>query len=529
MGRTTPFFAACLLLTAGCAPRHTDDQRFIDSLRIEGEAFLHARSTMEFNRWVAGAPFSRDSLYRLHAGLFTPPVIERVSRAWEEESDSLQRKRLDSFRRFLSFGCLARAVAPLADRMATLETEARVAVDGDTLLYRQLPDLIANEKAHVRREALYRSADPVLDSLNLIAKEIQQTCRRVAQELGYPSTLAMAEALNGFSLDSVRSLASRTLAESDSLYFALLPLRARETTGLEIAALQRYDLPVLFRKNRFDRFFPQAEALASVRRTYRSLGIDLSSQGNLSLDTTEGRATTPGAACFPLSVPGDVRLGVPPSGGVAGFESLYHEMGRAQQCAHITEHAFEFRCLEDPVAAETFASLSEHLLCNPAWLRQVSRMDVNQLKDLVLQMALKRLALLRRQCALFLSEYAFQQGAQSPDSLSAALLAQALGTGIHPSDRKRFLADTDGLLSSAVRLRAWLLEAQLNRWLSGRYGVNWYENPQAGTFLTSLWAPGGRITAEDLVSQTGAPGIAPDAWVAEIREMVRLAARENRR
>ncbi len=527
MHRTLPLFCIILALLSGCSPRHSEDVRAIDSLRIETESFLRAQSAMGYDNWVEGTPSDQDSLYRVHAGLFTRAVIERVSRVWEEETDSLQRRRLDRFLRFLTLEYLGRATAPLADRLTTFESHARVVAGRDTVFYRQLPILIGNEKSHARRERLYASADPVLDSLTRIAKEIQDSYNRLSKELGYSSYPAMVEQCKGFSLESVRLLATRALAESDSLYFSILAPLAREEIGLERDSLQRYDLPALFRSERFDRFFPRKEIIASVRRTYRSLGIDLSAQGNLSLDTTDRPAKNPRAACFTVSVPGDIRISVKPGGGVDDFAALYHEMGHAQHYAHVTEHALEFKYLGEPTVTETYAFLSEYLLCNPAWLRQFSRMEVRPLKDFIRLMALQRLTIVRRYCAKFLFEYALYQGERQPDSLYSALLARALGYREHPSDRKRYLVDMDAHFYSASYLRAWFLEAQLNGWLSGTYGVNWYENPAAGVFLRSLWTEGDRLTAEGIVSRIGSAAISTDAWIAEIRDMVRLAARDD--
>ncbi len=527
MHRNLLLFGIILVLLSGCSTRHPEDMRAIDSLRIETESFLRAQSAMAYDNWVTGTPSDQDSLYRIHAGLFTQPVIERVSRAWEEETDSLQRIRLERFLRFLTLEYLSRATAPLTDRFTTFESQARVVVGRDTMFYRQLPVQIGNEKSHARRELLYESADPVLDSLTRTAREIQDAYSRLSKELGYPSYPAMVEQCRGFPLESVRLLATRALAESDSLYFSLLTPLAREEIGLERDSLQRYDLPALYRSERFDRFFPRNDIVASVRRTYRSLGIDIPAQGNLSLDTTDRPAKNPRAACFSVSVPGDVRISVKPAGGVDDFAALYHEMGHAQHYAHVTENALEFKYMGEPTITETYAFLSEYLLCNSAWLRQFSRMEVRPLKDFIRLMALQRLAIVRRYCAKFLFEYAFHQGARQPDSLYAALLARALGYREHPSDGKRYLVDMDAHLYSAGYLRAWFLEAQLNGWLTRTYGVNWYENPAAGVFLTSLWTEGDRLTAEGILSRIGSAAITTDAWIAEIRDMVRLAARDN--
>jgi hypothetical protein len=502
--------------------------RAIDSLRIEVESFLHSQAAMAYNNWVAGAPSNQDSLYRAHEGLFTRTVIERVARAREEEPDTLQRNRLTFLQRFLTLEYLSRATAPLSDRFATYEGEAHVIVDNDTVLYRQLPALMANEKSHARRERLYVSADPVLDSLTLMTTEIQQAYSRLAKELGYSSYPAMVEQLKGFSLASVRELATRALAESDSLYFSLLSPLLRRSTDVQNTDVHRYDFAALFRSAEFDRFFPRRETVACVRDTYRSLGIDLSTQGNLSLDTTDRPAKNPRAVCFTISVPGDVRVSIKPAGGVDDFAALFHEMGHAQHYAHVTENALEFKYLGEATVTETYAFLSEYILSNPAWLRQNSRMPVPLLKDYARQTAFARLYIVRRYCAKFLFEEAFQRGVHRPDSLYAASLARALGYNIHPSDLKRYLVDMDAHYYSASYLRAWFLEAQLNRWLSATYGVNWYENPRAGAFLTSLWAQGDRLAAEDVVSRIGGTGITTGAWIAEIRDMIRLAAREDR-
>jgi hypothetical protein len=528
MQRLLPLFTLSILLLPGCATRHPEDLRAVDSLRIETEDFLRAQAAMGYDNWVAGSPSNQDSLYRLHAGLFTRPVIDLVARAREEEPDTLQRRRLAIFQRFLTLEHLSRAAARLTDRSATYEGEARVTVGSDTVFYRQLPSLIANEQSRQRRERLYVAADPVLDSLSRLAEETERTYGRLALELGYPSYSGMIEQLKGFSLASVRELATEALAVSESLYMALLTPLLRRATGLQRSEAHRYDLATLLRSPEFDRFFPRGETVASVTKTYRSLGIDLSSQRNLSLDTADRPAKNPRAVCFAITVPGDVRVSIKPAGGVDDFAALYHEMGHAQHYAHVTEHALEFKYLGEATLTETYAFLSEYLLCNPAWLRQNSRLPVPLLKDYARQMALARLYLVRRYCAKFLFEEAFHADARTPDSLYAATLASALGYAVHPSDGKRSLVDMDAHFYSASYLRAWFLEAQLNRWLSGTYGVNWYENPRAGAFLTSLWAQGDRPTAEDIVAAIGESRINCGAWMAEIRDLVRLAAREDR-
>jgi hypothetical protein len=521
-------FATYLALAAflnGCAPRHPSDMARVDSLRVEAEELIRAQSLMGYRSWAFGAPSNQDSLYRAHEGLFAPENLDLISRAEAEEADSLQKTRLFYFRRYLTLEALGKATAPLADRSTTYAGEASILFEGKKIAYRQIPILLANEGNPARRAALYRAANPVLDTLSDLAAQTDAVYSHLARDLGYRSYSDMIEKLKGFSLESVGRLADSALAETDSLYFALLPEMLRVYAHLDTSTFYRYDTGALFRVRIFDRYFPKSEVLPSVEASYRSLGVDPTTQTNLHIDTVARPGKNPRAACFALAVPGDIRISIKPSGGVLDFSALYHEMGHAEQYANTTEHAMEFKYLGEPTLTETYAFLSEYLLSNQAWLRQRSSMPVAVLKDFVKFQAFTRLYYVRRYCAKFLFEERYYRGEEHPQEIYASLLSHALGYKPLPDDKKRALTDMDPHYYSADYLRAWFLEAQLDHWLGGRYGVNWFENPEAGRYLLSLWARGDRLTPETLLVQLGERAITIGAWRNAIGEMLRLAAR----
>ncbi len=523
--RFTILAAALAFLLNSCGPRHPGDMRAIDSLRVEAEQLVHDQSLMGYENWVFGKASNQDSLYRLHAALFTRENIALLKRAEQEEPDSVQKKRLHYFRRYVSLELLGKETAPLSDRVNTLETEATVLFDGRQIPYRQTALLMANEADQQRRAALYAAINPVLDTLNTSLALITEAYHRLATDLEYTSYNVMIEELTGLSLNRMKSVAEQALDATDSVYAGLLQELVPQVLRLDPKEMYRHDTPRLFRNPRFDPFFPKNALLRRVKDVYRSFGVDLETQKNISIDTAERDAKNPRAVCYAIDVPTDIRLSIKPTGGSDDYAALFHEMGHGQHYANTIEHAFEFKYLGEPTVTETYAFLSEYLLLNPAWLREHSGLPVPVLKDFVKFQAFQRLFYVRRYSAKFLYELAFHSGAASPETLYANLLSRAVGYQRQASDEKRYLTDTDAHYYSAGYLRAWFLEAQLNARLAHDFGTNWFENPAAGDFLRSLWSRGDRLNGEELSRLLGNGTITIEPWLAEIKDMLRLSAR----
>jgi hypothetical protein len=520
--------AACtaiLIFISSCAPKHPKDPAAVEKVRAEAEQLIRAQSLMGYNNWAYGTPSNTDSLYRTHQGLFTREHIDLVRQAETDEPDSVQKKRLRYLERYLVLEYLAQATAPVADRLNTEEARATVRLGKETIPYRQIAVLLANEPMPTRRQALYEATDTVLDSLNLLRKTLWENYYRLARDLGYPSYHSMIGQLKGIPLGQMQSTAEQLLASTDSLYHALLAEMAKTHSGLDTAHFYRYDTPRLFRAAQYDRFYPRTGLLTTARNLYAHLQINLDSLKNISIDAQDRPAKNPRAVCFAIDIPSDIRLSIKPIGGPDDYAALFHELGHALHYAHAAEHAMEFKYLGEYTVTETYAFLSEYLLLNQAWLRQHSGMPVPVLKDFVKLQAFHRLFYVRRYCGKLLYEIDLHGGVASPEDRYSALLSRAVGYHPLPSDRKRYLADVDDHYYTATYLRGWFLEAQVNSYLTRTYGPNWFENPEAGPFLQSLWARGDRIQGEELAGLTGETDITPEAWIAEIRDMLRFASR----
>ncbi len=513
------------ILLSSCAPRHPKDVEQVDSLRAEAETLVKAQAMMGFEAWAFGKPSNQDSLYRQHEALFTQDNITLTRRAEDEEPDPVQKKRFTYFRRYLTSEFIARHTAPLTDRASNFEAAATVSVNGTAVPYREVAGLISNERAQSKRETLYRAADPVLDSLNVMLARTEQESKRLAGELGYPSYTAMVEDLRGYSIMGLKTVAEEVLASTDSLYASLLKEMLASELGLAPDSFHRCDVAPLFRNRKFDPYFPSSSMTNVVASTYKGLGLDLQAEHNLKIDAENRPGKNPRAVCFPISVPDDIRLSIKPIGGVDDYGALFHEMGHAQHYANTREHAFEFKYTGEPTVTESFAFLSEYLLANQAWLRLNSKMATPVLKEYARMAAFQRLLMVRRYCAKILYELQLHDGTDKAPSVYAQLQSRAAGYVPAPSDEKRYLVDVDPLYYAASYVRAWFLEAQLNAKLSQDFGANWFENPAAGNLLRTLWQNGDRLNGDELASTLGLSPIGPGAWLAEMKALVLFSTR----
>ena len=515
------------LLFATCAPEHPKNIERIDSLRIQAEALIKAQSLMGWNSWAFGAESNQDSLYKANANLFTLENIKLVQRVENEEQIAVQKKRLRYFQRYLTTEYIAKEIAPLTDSSNNIEATAFVSLDGKRILYRQVPALLANEKKQSRRAALYSAVDPVLDTLNIILTQVEQINQRLALTLGYDSYNQMIEELKELPLQEFKKVTEDILAQTESTYTVLLGEIVRKQLKLDLGSFYRYDTAPLFRSQQFDKYFPSSRMMDVLNRTYTQLGIELDSQKNLRIDAEVREKKNPRAVCYAIGVPNDVRLSIKPIGGFDDYSALFHEMGHGQHYANTKEHAFEFKYLGEPTVTECFAFLSEYLLANQAWLRLNTSMPTPALKEFIRFQAFHRLYFIRRYSAKFLYELELHSGVSNPQTLYAELQSKAIGCKKIPSDEKRYLTDIDAHYYSAGYLRAWFLEAQLNAKLTKDFGVNWFEHPQAGEYLQSLWANGDRLSGDEFVKQIGYERITPDALLANINTMILFSTKRG--
>ena len=82
------------------------------------------------------------------------------------------------------------------------------------------------------------------------------------------------------------------------------------------------------------------------------------------------------------------------------------------------------------------------------------------------------------------------------------MYARRLGDALHVDwTSQSWLSDVDPFFYAAAYIRAWALETHVRRLLMERFGELWFDEPEAGEFLKTLWAQGQSLRGDELLAE----------------------------
>jgi hypothetical protein len=311
----------------------------------------------------------------------------------------------------------------------------------------------------------------------------------------------MCEELSGIDLVALERQTAAFAEATEDEYEALLSGPLERELGFGFERLRRSDFGFFFRAPTLDGSYSDGRLLGSLEQTLEGLALH---PPGVIMDAEPRPKKTPRAFCSPVRVPDEVYLVITRRGGRDDYETLFHEAGHAQHFAHMPASLpMEHRYLGDNSITESFAFLFQHLTQNPAWLR--ARLDVADSEPIEAQARAAKLVFLRRYAAKLAYELELHGAPPSLDPLRE-VYARRLGDALHvkwPSES--WLSDVDPFFYAASYIRAWALETHVRRLLHDRFGELWFEEPEAGAFLKSLWAEGQSVRGDELLRElTGA-------------------------
>jgi hypothetical protein len=472
--------------------------------RTEAEAFSADLTRAHYRHYAGLDPeLAIEPVYAAHAGLFDRPAVEALREVLRTSSPAREhQRRLQVLFAFAVEGHLSAATREQEASLARTEAALRIEVDGAVTGFRTAAIRQANDPDPDRRERIEAARlDASRESLEPLAGAIFERTHAVASELGWPSYRAMWEELHGIDLGALERQVGPFTTVTNRIYADVVEGPLRTTTGRGLATARRSDLPRFFRCAELDAAFPPGRLVEAFEATLRGLGIDPAAQQNVILDVESRRLKSPRAFCAPVRVPGEIYLVVPPVGGRDDYLALLHEGGHAQHYAAVDPGiSFEFRVLGDNSVTEAFAFLFEHLVDDPEWLRL--RLGIEDTGELGGHVRAQRLVMTRRHAAKLLYELELHGGGDAtPDALAgtyAARMTEAVGV---PWPRETFLTDVDPGFYCVRYLRAWTLETHLRSALREQYGLDWFDQPAAGSWLRALMAQGQRLDAEELLAE----------------------------
>ena len=485
--------------------------RELDALREDADRF-DAELMEEYYLHYAGhkETLEIEAIYARHEALTRLDTAQALGAAVDGD------RRARELWRFVSEGYLSSLTTSHAERVAQLESELEATVDGETIPFRMLRPVAANEADRDRRrridEARYRLQDEHLNPVYLEAAQIEHDAVR---RLDAP-TYADLYRRFGWDLDGLAEQCRELLESTERLYEDAADRLFRARLGLSLAEARAWDVPRLFRAPEWDEQFPADRMVPALEATLSELGVDLRSQANIHLDVEQRPGKTPRAFCAPIEVPERVMLVIQPIGGLDDWRALFHEAGHAEHFGNTSpELAFEWKRLGDVAITEGWAMLLQHLVDEPEWLNR--RLDFPKPREFAAEGATNLLFFVRRYAAKLLYELEFH-ASDEPTAMRdryVELLGDALK--IEPSG-SNYLLDIDSGFYVTSYLRSWAFEAQLRDFLREEFGRTWFARREAGSLLRELWSLGQQPTADELLKDVTGATLQLAAVADRIRE-----------
>jgi len=486
----------------------------LEAYRAEADRFI-AELDEEYYLHYAGLKdrLELEEIYERHSTLTDLEQVQGIGAAVDGDRRT---------RELWHFGCegfLGKLTREHAEKLAALEAELEVTVDGEAIPFRMLRPTMANEPDRSRREKLDRVLwETTEEHLNPLYLDGVEIVRSALPGLGASSYVDLYERF-GFRLRELAAQCEAFLADTERLYEDTLGKATRDLLGLSLDEAQRWDLQRMIRSPQWDEGFPADKMVPALKATLADLGIDLDSQANVHLDIEQRPQKSPRAFCSPIEVPYKVMLVIQPIGGADDWRAFFHEAGHTEHYANTSRNLeMEEKRLGDVAVTEGWAMLMQHLTDEPAWLTR--KLDFPRPSEYASEGMMWLLFFVRRYCAKLIYELEFH----TSDDISGMpkryveLLGDAVKLEPSPSN---YLADMDSGFYVSSYLRSWALESQLRDSLRERFGNEWFAQREAGSLLRELWAEGQKPTADELLKDVAGSELEMSSVHDRVREVLR--------
>ncbi len=265
-------------------PPAPSSDRELDAYREQADRFI-SELDEEFYLHYAGLKetFDLAPIYERHKNLTELDQVKSIGLSVNGGA------RVRELWRFACEGYFGELTRDHAEKLAELESELAVSVGGEEIPYRMVRPALANEPDREKRRVLDERADELLDEhMNPIYLEAAEKIQHGAGDLEFANYLELyRKALPSSALDDLAAQCRTFLDSTERLYEEWADKLFRTRVGVSLSEAERWDVPRLFRAPEWDPMFPADKMVPALEGTLADLGIDLSSQENVTLDLEE--------------------------------------------------------------------------------------------------------------------------------------------------------------------------------------------------------------------------------------------------
>jgi len=415
------------------------------------------------------------------------------------------------------FGCmdlaLVQETASLGDMLRFYMERGRMHVGAEKIPALEVVSWLQAQSDFNKREEIRKEMTIYLKGIinPILLGMTELSIRAVTEKLGFDNYTRYYEAKKGVSFADYAQIFERYMDDTAEIYLQRITPWIVEKIGRPFENLSRYHALHLLRISRFDGYFPASRLNELALKTFKPLGLDLSSRNDVILDISDDPAKNPDGICIGVEIPGRIFVLMKPVGGLIDVETLLHEMGHAFFLSHFDPNLpTEYRRLyRSPALDETFAFLFMELIDNGSWLTEVASIPPADAEVLIRLFRAKRLCLIRRYIGKFLAEKEFYENGDIKKSQAYCNhLNKATGFIYEP---EAYLIDMEPDFYALDYLNAWAAAHVLRGFLEKHYGQIWFRTPEAGNFLKKIAASGRRDSVESVITSfCGKAPVLPD-------------------
>ncbi|MDQ2985044.1 MAG: hypothetical protein M3R70_14150 [Actinomycetota bacterium] len=461
----------------------------------------------------------RAAIVERYADLFTREQLDSLHGA-EDEAPDEDRERLYRLRKTCEAGLIAAEIAEREDALENAILAARVEFGGEDLPLRTAQARQAILSEYADREELGRRAADTSAAFNDERRELLRAVEELEADVsGEADPVARTEEEKGISVRDLERALAQASAAAEPVYVGLRDRWFERLLGPEREETpSSYHVSFLRRLSPLESTYTKDRAVEVCVETLRRLGFDLENEPNIKLDLDDRPQKSPRACVIPSDPPTLVHLITRAQGGLHDYQAFLHEAGHALHYAGVDPGLpYTFRNLSrDHALTEIYSYIVEAISRQPEWHREHFGLSEEQARENAEATVFLEALLFRRYTAKLQFELEFwsrfDEDGGTPKGYSERLTA---ATGlVYREDG--YLADMDAGFYSADYLRAWIRAAQLRAYLEQEIGEEWWQRPETGERLRSLFAEGTRPSSEEIAARLGFDPLDTSPLLAEL-------------
>ena len=468
------------------------------------DSFLQ-KSKMEEFLFYSGRKkeFALSQIYKEYEDIFSVNTLKDLIEKDMDEKD-FSRREIIFLRNFLFEHFLEKEMAGYIEDVETTIANKKIRISsGEEMLFSSASIRQINNHNRGLRLEIEEAKREVLTDVNEMYKKIYFKTFETIERIGGKDMLSIFQKITHTDVFYYRELLKDFLKKTEGIYSRILKNILNRYLNLDAEEVFYFDMGYLGRNSDFDPFFPRERMVEIVQSTVQDMGLDYTAHGNVRFDLDQREGKSMCGFCSAIKIPDEIFLVCVPIGGVKDYGQFLHELGHALHFGYTNpEMPVSFKRLGDKGVTEGYASLFDHLIYNPYWLREKLGLEGELLKNYLEIMWGHKMYLMR----LFIAEFFYHiELWRKREILGKEKFYSECFSGITRVNFPEYLYLEEIFPPFDVLkyIRAEILEAALYKFLTENFGKRWFASKSAGEFLFSIWRDGQKYYLEEIIQKLG--------------------------